>query len=129
MSKDKIIRFAVIGVVLTTLVGTVSQCTGVSEKSLYDLVDEIQRKFFPQSELNEYIIKTPELLNQRVERDTTRAIERILPEYDGIIEKANSVYHPRYSESPLNTSVCYTDECKSLGGEMRICAPFYDGCN
>ena len=129
MSKDKIIRFAVIGIILTTLVGSISQCTGTTEKSLYNLIDEIQRKFFPQSDLNQYIINTPRLLNQRVERDVTRAIENALPEYDRIIERENLVYRPRYSEKPVNSSLCYTDECKSLGGEMRICAPFYDGCN
>jgi hypothetical protein len=129
MSKSKIVRFAVIGIILTTLVGSISQCTGTTEKSLYNLIDEIQRKFFPQSDLNQYIINTPRLLNQRVERDVTRAIENALPEYDRIIERENLVYRPRYSEKPVNSSLCYTDECKSLGGEMRICAPFYDGCN
>jgi hypothetical protein len=129
MSKSKIVRFAVIGIILTTLVGSISQCTGTTEKSLYNLIDEIQRKFFPQSDLNQYIINTPRLLNQRVERDVTRAIENALPDYDRIIERENLVYRPRYSEKPVNSSLCYTDECKSLGGEMRICAPFYDGCN
>jgi len=24
--------------------------------------------------------------------------------------------------------VCYTDECKALGGEIRLCAPWVDNC-
>ena len=129
MPENKVIRFAVIGIILSSLVGSISRCTGTSEESLYDLIDEVQRKFYPQSELNEYIIKSPELLNRRVERDVTRAIDKVLPEYERIIEEKDLMYLPKYSESPLNTSVCYTDECKSLGGEMRICSPFYEGCN
>ena len=129
MSENKVIRFAVIGIILSSLVGSISRCTGTSEESLYDLIDEVQRKFYPQSELNEYIIKSPELLNRRVERDVTRAIDKVLPEYERIIEEKDLMYLPKYSEKPVDNSVCYTDECKSLGGEMRICAPFYDGCN
>lgn len=129
MSENKVIRFAVIGIILSSLVGSISRCTGTSEESLYDLIDEVQRKFYPQSELNEYIIKSPELLNRRVERDVTRAIDKVLPEYERIIEEKDSMYLPKYSEKPVDNSVCYTDECKSLGGEMRICSPFYEGCN
>lgn len=128
MSENKVIRFAVIGIILSSLVGSISRCTGTSEESLYDLIDEVQRKFYPQSELNEYIIKSPELLNRRVERDVTRAIDKVLPEYERIIEEKDSMYLPKYSEKPVDNSVCYTDECKSLGGEMRICSPFYEGC-
>ena len=45
------------------------------EKNLYALFDEIVRKFFPQSVLNEFIIKDDELLSQRVKRDVTSAVD------------------------------------------------------
>jgi hypothetical protein len=35
---------------------------------------------------------------------------------------------PRLIEKAPDTSVCYTEECKSLGGEMRLCAPWVDTC-
>ena len=128
MSKNKVIRFAIIGVVLTTVVGTLSQCSGIDEKHWYDLIDEIQRKYFPGTELNEYIIKDPKLLDNRVKRDVDRAIERVTPEYDRIIREADQKYQPRYTEKPVDESVCYTEECKKLGGEMRICAPWIEDC-
>jgi hypothetical protein len=127
--KNKTIRFAIIGVVLTTLVGTLVRCPGVDEKNWYDLIDEIQRKYFPNTELNEYIIKDPKLLDNRVKRDVDKAIRNVTPEYDRIIREADQKYQPRYLEKPVDESVCYTDECKSLGGEMRICAPWASGCN
>jgi hypothetical protein len=127
--KNKIIRFAIIGVVLTTLVGSLVKCTGIDEKNWYDLIDEIQRKYFPNTELNEYIIKDPKLLDNRVKRDVDKAIQNVTPEYDRIIREVDQKYSPKYLEKPVDESVCYTDECKSLGGEMRICAPWVSGCN
>ena len=127
--KNKTIRFAVIGITLTTLVGTLVRCSGVDEKYWYDLIDEIQRKYFPNTELNEYIIKDPKLLDNRVKRDVDKAIRNVTPEYDRIIREADQKYQPKYLEKPVDNSVCYTEECKSLGGEMRICAPWVSGCN
>jgi siderophore synthetase component len=124
--KQKTIRFAIISITLTTIVASFSKCTGIDEKHLYDLIDELQRKYFPNTELNEYIIKDPKLLDNRVKRDVDKAIaeyERLTGD-DGTVRMPS----PRYSEKPVDTSVCYTDECKSLGGEMRICAPWVDNC-
>jgi hypothetical protein len=126
--KPTIFNYAIVGIVLTTIIATLSQCAGVSQNGLWDLLDEIQRKYFPQSILNEFILKDPEKLNRRIIRDVDKAIRDVTPEYDRIIREADQKYRPRYSEKPVDESVCYTDECKSLGGEMRICAPWVSGC-
>ena len=128
MNKSKVIRFAVIGVVLTTLVATLSQCTGIDEKSIYDLVDEIQRKYFPQTDLNEYIIKDDKLLKQRIERDVDKAIRQVTPEYDRIIQEADKKYQPKYVEEKNNESLCYSDQCKALAPPMRICSAWVGSC-
>jgi hypothetical protein len=128
MSKNKTIRFAIIGITLTTLVGTLVKCSGIGEKHWYDLIDEIQRKYFPNTELNEYIIKDPKLLDNRVKRDVDKAIRDVTPEYDRIISDYDRKYKQKYIEKPIDDSVCYTEECKKLGGEMRICAPWVDNC-
>jgi hypothetical protein len=126
--KLKVIRFAVIGVVLTSLVASVSKCSGNDERSLYDLIDKLQRKYFPNTELNEYIIKDDKLLRQRIERNVDESIRQVTPEYERIIREADKKFQPRYSEKPVDSSVCYTDECRSLGGEMRICSPWALDC-
>lgn len=124
--KKKTINFAIIGITLTSVVALLTQCTGIGEKHWYDLIDEFQRKYFPQTELNEYIIKDPVLLDNRVRRDVDKAIreyERLTGD-DGTVK----IIPPRYSEKPVDASLCYTDECRSLGGEMRLCAPWVDSC-
>jgi hypothetical protein len=126
--KKKTIRFAILGIVLTTLVGILTQCSGIDEKHWYDLIDEMQRKYFPNTELNEYIIKDPKLLDNRVKRDVDKAIEKVTPEYNQIIKEADQKYQPKYIEKPVNPEL-QTGDSKLLGGEMRICAPWVENCN
>jgi hypothetical protein len=127
--KPTIFNYAIVGIVLTTIIATLSQCTGVSQNGLWDLLDEIQRKYFPQSILNEFILKDPEKLNRRIIRDVDKAIQNVTPEYDRIIREADQKYQPKYLEKPVDESVCYTEECKKLGGEMRKCASWIEDCN
>jgi hypothetical protein len=78
-------------------------------------------------ELNRRIINDPKLLDYKVRGEVDRAIrdyERSTGD-DGTVRLPS----PIFSEKPVDESVCYTDECKSLGGEMRICAPWVSGCN
>lgn len=125
-SKPNIKQYAIVGILLTSLIALLSQCTGIGENIIWDLFDEIQRKFFPQTILNEFVIKDPSKLNRRIERDVDKAIQdyESLTGDDGTVKIAS----PRYSERPVDSSVCYTDECRALGGEMRLCSPWVDNC-
>ena len=126
--KPGIKEYAIIGVVLSVVIGTLSQCTGLSENGLWDLLDEIQRKYFPNGILNELILQDPNKVERRVGRDVDRAIDQVTPEYNRIIAEADKKYKPRFIESEIDSSVCYTKECQSLGGEMRICAIWSPDC-
>jgi hypothetical protein len=126
--KPDIKQYAIIGIVLSSIIAILSQCTGVSENGLWDLFDEIQRKYFPQTILNEFIIKDPEKLNRRIGRDVDKAIQNVTSEYDRIIEEADQKYKPKYVDEKNDESVCYTDECKALAPPMRICAVWVEDC-
>ena len=126
--KPDIKQYAIIAVVLSTIIGTLSQCTVISQNNIWDILDEVQRKYFPQTILNDFIILDDEKLKRRIGRDVDRAINDVTPEYDRIISDYDRKYKPRYSEKPVDENVCYTNECKALGGELRICAPWVDGC-
>lgn len=126
--KPDIKQYAIIGIILSSIVAALSQCSGISENNIWDIFDEVQRKFFPQTILNEFIIKDKEKLDRRIERDVDRAIDKVTPEYDKIIQEADKKYKEKYVEKKIDESVCYTEECKSLGGEMRICSPWAEGC-
>ena len=127
--KPTIKQYAIVGIVLSSIIAALSQCTGVSQNGLWDLLDEIQRKYFPQTILNEFILKDPEKLNRRIIRDVDKAIRDVTLEYDRIIQKADQKYQPKYLEEPNDDTLCYTDECKSLAPPMRKCASWVEDCN
>jgi len=118
-----------VGIIISIIITALSQCSKISENALWDLLDEIQREFFPQTIINEVILKDPDKINRRVERDVDRAIQNVTPEYDRIIKEADKKYQPRYIEEKNDEILCYTDECKALAPPMRICAPWIEDCN
>ena len=123
--KPDIKQYAILAVILSSIIAALSQCTGVSEDGLWDLLDEIQRKYFPQTMLNEFILKDPEKLNRRITRDVDKAVDDYWRQSG--LSKAE-VSKPRYIEEANNESICYTEECKSLAPPMRLCAPWLDSC-
>jgi hypothetical protein len=123
--KPGIKEYAIIGVVLSVVIGTLSQCTGISENSIWDILDEIQRKYFPGSILNEFVIKDPAKLERRIKRDVDHAIDDYVRK-SGL--KESGVDKPIFIDSAIDPTVCYTKECQSLGGEMRLCAPWTFDC-
>jgi len=125
--KSSIFRYAIIGVILTSVVTGISQCIHIPEEQIYDIVDQIQRKI-PGKPLNDWIITDPILLDRRIKGDLNRAIDAVNPKYNRIISEYDKKYEQRYVEYPIDKSVCYTKDCKALGGELRICAPWVDSC-
>jgi len=120
--KPDIKQYAIIGIVLGSIIGLLSQCTGIKQDSIWDLLDEVQRRYFPQTILNDFVIKDPEKLDRRVKRDVDVAIaeyERLTGD-DGKVK----IPSPRYSEKPPDGSYAQS----VLGGEMRLCAPWVDDC-
>jgi hypothetical protein len=115
-----------ISAVLSGIVATLSQCSGVPSERLLDLLDEVQRSLFPQTIINDVLLQDPGVVKRRVERDVDKAIR----EYEQLTRDSEPprVPLPRLIEKDLDTSKCYTKECKSLGGEMRLCAPWKEDC-
>ena len=119
--KPDIKQYAIVGIVLSSIIGLLSQCTGIKQDSIWDLLDEVQRKYFPQTILNEFILKDPEKLERRIRRDVDAAIDDYWRQSG--LSKAE-VSKPRYSEKPPDGSYAQS----VLGGEMRLCAPWLDDC-
>jgi hypothetical protein len=119
-------QLILISAILSAIVATLSQCTGAPQDRLWDLLDEVQRSLFPQTIINDVLLQDPGVVDRRVNRDVDRAIA----EYERLTRDSNPprVPLPRLIEKALDTSKCYTEECKKLGGEMRLCAPWVDSC-
>jgi hypothetical protein len=120
--KSTATKLIIVGITLSTIITTLSQCTGVKKEHIWDLVDEVQRKL-PSNIVGDIILHDP----QKIERRVIRDIDKAIVDYERLTGDDGSVrmLPPRYSELPVNERVCYTRECKSLGGEMRLTAPWY----
>jgi len=119
-------QIMILSVVVTSVIAALSQCTRVSENSIWDLADEIHRKYFPESIFGELIRQDPEKLNRRITRDVDRSIDDYWTQ-SGLSKV--EVSKPRYVDEQNDESLCYTDECKSLAPPMRLCAPWVDSCS
>ena len=115
-----------ISVILSGIVATLSQCSGVPSERLWDLLDEIQRSLFPQTIINDVLLQDPAVVDRRVERDVDKAIR----EYERLTKGSEPprVPLPRLIEKAPDKALCHTKDCQSLGGEMRICSPWIDTC-
>lgn len=119
--KPSIFKYAIVGVIFTSTITVISQCTRIPEEKLYDIVDEIQRKI-PRKPLNDYIITDRILLDRRIKRDVDSAIleyERLTGD-DGSVRISPSYF----SEKPPDGS----NAQKLLGGELRICGSWVPDC-
>jgi hypothetical protein len=113
-------------VILSLIVASLSSCLKIEEKTIWDIVYEYLQTYQPNSPLIPELQKDPGI----VERDVERTVDKAIRDYERLTGDDGSVtiLEPRRSEKPVDTSVCYTDECRALGGEIRICAPWVDGC-
>ncbi len=119
-------QLILISAILSAIVATLSQCTGAPQERLWDLLDEVQRQFFPQTIINDVLLQDPAVVERRVQRDVGKAIldyERLTRDSD-----PPRVPLPRLIEKAPDEALCYSEECKKLGGEMRLCAPWVDDC-
>ena len=119
--KPSIFKYAIVGVIFTSTITIISQCTRIPEEKLYDIVDQVQRKI-PGKPLNDYIITDSILLDRRIKRDVDSAIleyERLTGD-DGSVRISPSYF----SEKPPDGS----NAQKLLGGELRICGSWVPDC-
>ena len=119
-------QIILISVILSGIVATLSQCSGVPSERLWDLLDEVQRSLFPQTIINDVLLQDPGVVERRVERDVDKAIR----EYEALTRDSEPprVPLPRLIEKAPDKALCYTKECQSLGGEMRLCSPWNESC-
>ena len=119
-------QIILISIVLSGIVATLSQCSGVPQERLLDILDEVQRTLFPQTIINDVLLQDPGVVERRVERDVDKAIR----EYEELTKDSEPprVPLPRLIEKAPDEALCYSEECKNLGGEMRLCSPWVDDC-
>ena len=120
---------AVIAGLILFAVSIISSHLKISDGTFWKLYAIIQRQLGSNQQNNE--------LNKKFKNDEKLLKFFITAEVDEALNKYNQqpgnqerveLPKPIYSEKLVDTAVCYTEACKSLGGEMRLCAPWVEDC-
>jgi hypothetical protein len=152
VKRKSIFDWAIITVALTSLVASLHQCTGIGEKHIWALIDEIQRTLTRKGikvpiDVNKFAIESPELLQNRIRRDVDKAIddyERLEREHyvprmknENILKEIKKSKYTDTQRRIVEDAVYY--ECKPdgseaqelLGGAQGIHAAWYNSkeCN
>jgi len=104
-------------VILTLLVAALAGIFKIEEAKIWDVVYEVILYFDPDSPLIPELQKDPGIVERKVERTVDKAIR----EYEDLTGDSGEVKipEPRFIEDPGDSS---------LGGPMRLCAPWVDDC-
>lgn len=143
-SEKSILDWAKISIILETLIEFLSKLLKIDKKKLWNLVDEIQRELLKRGliddTINDYVINTPDILEQRIERDVDKAIQEYekLEEPELVNMKNETILKEiekgEYSETQkkiVKDAIFYEKEPDGskaqdlLGGEMGIRAPWH----
>jgi len=134
-----------ISLILEAIIEFISRVLKIPKEKLWPIIDEIQREFLKRGwiddTLNEYIIKTPELLDQRIERDVDKAItnyekleepEPVLMTNQTILKEIETGDYTETQKKIVKDAIYYEKEPDGsvaqslLGGEMGIRAKWVD---
>jgi hypothetical protein len=138
-TKRTIFDWAKISLIIEAIIEFISRVLKIPKDKLWPLVDEIQRELYKRGwiddTLNEYVIKTPELLDQRVKRDVDKAIENyekleepepVLMTNKTILKEIESGDYTEEQKKIVKDAVFYekapdgSNAQSLLGGEMGI---------
>ena len=123
--NPKHVKGAIILSVVLLLISGLSGWLKMDEKQLWKLYNSIIQHFGLVHE-----IPKPKNIEKEVEARVELEVDKSIKEYEELTGDDGDVKlpPPQRSEKPVDTDVCYTDECRALGGEIRICASWVDNC-
>ena len=124
--SSKKIKSVIFSFIIVLIIVSLSGWLKISEKDLWKIYTSILQQFGLNHELPR--TESEKELESRIELEVDRAINDVTPEYDRIISDYDMKYKPRYSEKPVDENLCYTKDCKALGGELRICSSWVPDC-
>ena len=97
-----------------------SKVLRVSQESLLDFIDEVVKRYFPESAFNEYILHSDKHLQRRIKKEVDKALEEFqeLTGDDGSV----TIESPIFMEQEPDGS----EAQDILGGEMRLTSPWVE---
>jgi hypothetical protein len=123
--SPKSIKGSILAVVIVMAVVFLSGWLKIEEKELWKFYNSIIQHFGLKQNLPD--IKNNE---KKLEAEIESEVDRAISEYERLTgySKEPRIPLPRLIEKDPDSSLCYSEECRKLGGEMRLCAPWVKDC-
>lgn len=115
-------QLIVTAVILSIGVTTVASFFAVDQKVIWCELDRYQRKLFPDTVINDILSGMDEVQSCRAKDAVDAALEEYEKQTGG---KQIKILPPLYSEEAPDGS----EAQRLLGGAMRLCSPWMDGCS
>jgi hypothetical protein len=124
--NPKSIKGSILVVVIVAVVIFLSGWLKIEEKELWKFYNSIIQHFGLKQNIPD--IKNNE---KKLEAEIESEVDRAIREYEALTGDSDPprVPLPWFIEKAPDKALCYSEECKKLGGEMRLCAPWVDGCS
>jgi hypothetical protein len=123
--SPKYVKGFIISSVILLLISGLSGWLKMDEKQLWKIYNAIIQHFGLTHE-----IPKPKDVEKEIESRVELEVDKAIRDYELLTGDTSTVKipSPKYIEKPIDNSLCYTEECKKLGGEIRLCAPWILDC-
>lgn len=123
-----ITKAMIMAIITSGIVVSIAAYFKISEDEIWKFIVLIQQQLGIEfgEDLNQKFRNEEKLLDFITKNKVDQAIydyERLTGDYG-----TPRIPLPRLIERAPDTSICYTEECKKLGGEMRLCSPWMPDC-
>jgi hypothetical protein len=128
--KTSLKDMVIVSAILAIIVGSVSQITNLTEKKVWCAIDQLTRRLNNDT-LEDVKLKIPEILSCRAQKAIDNGEDDYKKNYEIITGKRwkpVEIAPPLYSEETIDQTICYTGPCQTLGGAIRLCSQWIEGC-
>ena len=124
--NPKYFKGFLIASIIALIIAALASNLKIDEKQIWKIYSLIVERLNLKPE------QIPDIKNQekQFEAEIEIEVDRAIRDYERLTGDDGYVRipSPRYSEAPVDKSLCYTAECQALGGEIRLCAPWVPDC-
>lgn len=122
--RAKKFKSFIVGSVIVLIIAFLSSLLKIDEKDLWKFYNIVIQHFGLGTDAPR--IDNEKEIEARIELEVDRAIREYEELTRGI--EPPRIPLPLFLEKDPDESLCYSEECKKLGGEMRLCSPWIDTC-
>jgi hypothetical protein len=128
--KTSLKDMMIVSAILAIVVGGIASFTNLPKQKVWCAIDQLTRRLNNDT-LEDVKLKINEIIACRAQEAIDKG-EKDFKKYYEIITgkrwKPVEITPPLYSEQPIDEKVCYTGPCQDLGGQMRLCSQWVEGC-